>query len=249
MYSKIISSIAIFLAALTLWSCGSSSSSTLTIPTNWPRVNKSETAFREYLDANADSLNPVEGIWTMNESGTWRNVYSGMTGVIPSENKYRLAIVKDAATSAYDFVAVVLESTYPDWVLGKVKGRFRKTAYDKLYDGQWYTRGYSPVQGNYIMDESGLVKNSRTLYDDADVKVVLFGFSAGHELSAHTAPMPAALYFLEGEADLTLGAETEAVKASAFAHMPPFLNHAIVAKTPLVMLLLMMKRLQRKKSD
>lgn len=49
---------------------------------------------------------------------------------------------------------------------------------------------------------------SRTLYDDNDVKVVLFGFSAGHELSAHTAPMPAALYFLEGEADLTLGADT-----------------------------------------
>lgn len=65
---------------------------------------------------------------------------------------------------------------------------------------------------------------SRTLYDDNDVKVVLFGFSAGHELSAHTAPMPAALYFLEGEADLTLGSDTTAVKAGAFAHMPPYLK-------------------------
>ena len=88
---------------------------------------------------------------------------------------------------------------------------------------------------------------SRTLYDDSDVKVVLFGFSAGHELSAHTAPMPAALYFLEGEADLTLGADTQSVKAGAFAHMPPYLNHAIVAKTPLVMLLIMMKGLKREK--
>lgn len=88
---------------------------------------------------------------------------------------------------------------------------------------------------------------SRTLYDDNDVKVVLFGFSAGHELSAHTAPMPAALYFLEGEADLTLGSDTTAVKAGAFAHMPPYLNHAIVAKTPLVMLLIMMKGLKREK--
>jgi quercetin dioxygenase-like cupin family protein len=90
---------------------------------------------------------------------------------------------------------------------------------------------------------------SRTLHDDADVKVVLFGFSTGHELSAHTAPMPAALYFLQGEAELTLGAETQAVKAGAFAHMPPYLNHAIVAKTPLVMLLLMMKGLKREKSS
>jgi len=86
---------------------------------------------------------------------------------------------------------------------------------------------------------------SRTLYDDEDVKVVLFGFSTGHELSAHTAPMPAALYFLQGEADLTLGSDTQAIKAGAFAHMPPFLNHAIVAKTPLVMLLIMMKGLKR----
>jgi quercetin dioxygenase-like cupin family protein len=86
---------------------------------------------------------------------------------------------------------------------------------------------------------------SRTLYDDNDVKVVLFGFSAGHELSAHTAPMPAALYFLQGEAELTLGADSRAVKQGAFAHMPPYLNHAIVAKTPLVMLLIMMKGLKR----
>ena len=88
---------------------------------------------------------------------------------------------------------------------------------------------------------------SRTLYDDGDVRVVLFGFSAGHELSAHTAPMPAALYFLEGEAELTLGSDTRPVKAGAFAHMPAHLNHAIVAKTPLVMLLIMMKGLKRER--
>jgi quercetin dioxygenase-like cupin family protein len=89
---------------------------------------------------------------------------------------------------------------------------------------------------------------SRTLYDDRDVKVVLFGFSAGHEMSAHAAPMPAALYFLEGEAELTLGTDIRAVKAGAFAHMPPHLSHAILAKTPLVMLLIMMKGLTREKA-
>ena len=90
---------------------------------------------------------------------------------------------------------------------------------------------------------------SRTLYDNPDVKVVLFGFSAGHELSAHTAPMPATLYFLQGEADLTLGAETRTVQAGAFAHMPAYLTHAIVAKTPLVMLLIMMKGLKQETSE
>ena len=38
-------------------------------------------------------------------------------------------------------------------------------------------------------------------------------------------------------------------ESGGFAHMPPFLNHAIVAKTPLMMLLLMMKGLKREKSD
>lgn len=85
---------------------------------------------------------------------------------------------------------------------------------------------------------------STTLYEDADVTVVLFGFAAGNELSAHTAPMPAVLYFLQGEADLTLGADTQAVKAGAFAHMPPHLNHAILAKTALIMLLLKIKGLR-----
>ena len=60
---------------------------------------------------------------------------------------------------------------------------------------------------------------------------------------------PAALYFLEGEADLTLGTDTQAVKAGAFAHMPPYLSHAIVAKTPLVVLLIMMKGRKREKEN
>lgn len=90
---------------------------------------------------------------------------------------------------------------------------------------------------------------SRTLHDDNDVKVIIFGFSAGHELSPHSAPMPATLYFLKGDARLTLGEETREVTAGAFAHMPPHLNHAIVANTPLVMLLVMIKGLKRAPTD
>lgn len=105
------------------------------------------------------------------------------------------------------------------------------------------TSYFSPNLRNEIdIPKHGIL--SRTLHDSSDVKVVLFGFSAGHELSAHTAPMPASLYFLEGEAELTLGSETHAVHAGVFAHMPPNLNHAIVAKTPMVMLLVMIKGLR-----
>ncbi len=82
---------------------------------------------------------------------------------------------------------------------------------------------------------------SRTVYNDDRVKVVLFGFAAGQELSEHTASQPAILHFLEGEAHLTLGEDSMEARAGTWVHMPPQLPHSIVAKTPVVMLLLLLK--------
>jgi quercetin dioxygenase-like cupin family protein len=83
---------------------------------------------------------------------------------------------------------------------------------------------------------------SRTLYNDDRLKVVIFGFAEGQELSAHTAPMPAVIQILQGEADLTLGEDTMRARAGSLTHMPPKMPHAVVARTPVVMLLLMMKQ-------
>jgi len=82
---------------------------------------------------------------------------------------------------------------------------------------------------------------SRILQDDERSKVVLFALAAGHEMSLHAAPVPTILYFVEGDATLTLGDETMAVRAGVFTHMPPHLKHAIVADTPVFMLLVMIK--------
>ena len=82
---------------------------------------------------------------------------------------------------------------------------------------------------------------SRTLYDDEQVKVVLFGFGAGQELSEHTASMPAILHIVQGEARLTLGDDSVEAEAGAWVHMPPELRHGVYAKTPVVMLLLLIK--------
>ena len=87
--------------------------------------------------------------------------------------------------------------------------------------------------------ENGIL--SRTLHNDDRLRVVIFGFSPGQELSAHTAPMPAVLQIIQGEAGLTLGEDKLEVKAGAFIHMAPNLKHGIVARTPLIMLLSMMK--------
>jgi quercetin dioxygenase-like cupin family protein len=71
--------------------------------------------------------------------------------------------------------------------------------------------------------------------------VVLFGFAQGEELSEHTASMPAVLHFIEGEARLTLGNDTLEAKAGSWVHMPNGLRHSTQAKTPVVMLLLLLK--------
>jgi len=82
---------------------------------------------------------------------------------------------------------------------------------------------------------------STTIQSDERSKAVLFVFAPGQELSAHTAPYPALLYFVKGEADLTLGEEKRAAHEGTFAHMAAKLPHAIQAKTEVVMLLIMLR--------
>ncbi len=82
---------------------------------------------------------------------------------------------------------------------------------------------------------------SRTLYSDEQVKTVLFGFAPGQELSEHTSAQAAVLYFVQGEATLTLGSDEMKVRAGTWVHMPPRLAHRIHAETKLVMLLILLK--------
>jgi quercetin dioxygenase-like cupin family protein len=99
---------------------------------------------------------------------------------------------------------------------------------------------FANLDGEVQIPENGIL--SRTLHNDDHLKVVLFGFAPGQELSAHTAPFAASLYVVRGEAELTLGEDKKEVAAGAFAHMTPNLQHGIVARTPTVMLLMMMKQ-------
>jgi quercetin dioxygenase-like cupin family protein len=91
--------------------------------------------------------------------------------------------------------------------------------------------------------ENGIL--SQTLHSDENSKVILFGFAPGQELSAHTAPFPATLMFLKGEAALKLGDDEQQAVAGTFVVMAPNLQHGIQAKTDVVMLLTMIKTQQR----
>ncbi|MCC7174465.1 MAG: cupin domain-containing protein [Bryobacterales bacterium] len=88
--------------------------------------------------------------------------------------------------------------------------------------------------------ENGIL--SQTLQNDDRSKIVLFGFTAGQELSAHTAPFPATLTVLKGEAALRLGEDEREAAEGTFVYMTPYLEHGIKAKTDLVLLLTMIKK-------
>jgi quercetin dioxygenase-like cupin family protein len=80
---------------------------------------------------------------------------------------------------------------------------------------------------------------SRTVLNTPALKVILFGFAAGQELSEHTSARPAIMHFLRGEAAVTVGDSSYAAAPGAFVHMAPRVPHSVVARTEVVMLLLM----------
>ena len=82
---------------------------------------------------------------------------------------------------------------------------------------------------------------SRTIFNDERMKAVIFGFAQGEELSEHTASMPAILHFLQGEATVTLADDRHEAQTGTWVHMPAGLKHSIQARTPVVMLLLLLK--------
>jgi len=80
---------------------------------------------------------------------------------------------------------------------------------------------------------------SKALTTTDKVKITIFGFAPGQELTEHTAAYPAILHFLAGEADLTLGKDSFKATAGSWAYMPALTPHSLVAKTPVTMLLIM----------
>jgi quercetin dioxygenase-like cupin family protein len=95
------------------------------------------------------------------------------------------------------------------------------------------------LAAEFAMPKNGIM--SRVLHKDEKLNVTLFGFSTGQELSTHSAPTPALLYFLQGEADIRLGDDIVAGKPGSLVYMPPMLPHGISAKTPVMILLVQIK--------
>lgn len=102
---------------------------------------------------------------------------------------------------------------------------------------------HSSVKDQATVPDGGIL--SRTLQNDGRSKVIQFTFAPGTELTAHTAPMPATIYIASGEADVQLGADQVAAQEGTFIYMTPQLEHGIKAKTTVVMLLTMIKGVEK----
>ncbi|MDJ0498498.1 MAG: cupin domain-containing protein [Acidimicrobiia bacterium] len=78
---------------------------------------------------------------------------------------------------------------------------------------------------------------SRVLYKDETIRLVVFAFDAGQELTDHTSRHAAIAQVLEGEIELVLAGNPVVMAPGAWVHMPPQLPHAVRALEPTVMVL------------
>lgn len=89
-----------------------------------------------------------------------------------------------------------------------------------------------------IPDEGTL---SRVLYRDDLVRVVVFAFDAGQELTDHTAAVPALVQVVSGRIRLDLDGEPVELQPGSWVRMAAHLTHAVLALEPSVMLLTLLR--------
>lgn len=88
--------------------------------------------------------------------------------------------------------------------------------------------------------QSGTVV-SRTILKTPGGTVTAFAFDAGEGLSEHTAPFDALVLGLEGEAEVSIAGTGHQVAAGALLQLPAGQPHAVRAKAPFKMLLIMIR--------
>lgn len=82
---------------------------------------------------------------------------------------------------------------------------------------------------------------SKTLLKKDTGNITLFAFDKGQGLSEHTAPFDAVVYILDGRAEITINGRAQRVDAGEMIVMPAHQPHALIAKEPFKMLLVMIR--------
>ncbi len=82
---------------------------------------------------------------------------------------------------------------------------------------------------------------SRVLYKDDHIRLVVFAFDSGQELTSHTAAVAAIVEVIRGRLRVGLGDDEVELAPGSWVHMPADLRHSVMAIEPSVMLLTMLK--------
>jgi len=82
---------------------------------------------------------------------------------------------------------------------------------------------------------------SRALLTSSGLRITLFGFAAGQELSEHASPSRAVIQILTGSSVWTIEGNTREIRAGEILHLPPGTPHAVQAIVPFSMLLTLIR--------
>jgi quercetin dioxygenase-like cupin family protein len=82
---------------------------------------------------------------------------------------------------------------------------------------------------------------SRRVLSGAGGNVTLFAFAAGEGLAEHTSPFAAMVVVLDGEAVIRVGGEERLVAAGQAIQLPAGVPHALDARNPFKMMLIMIR--------
>jgi len=91
-----------------------------------------------------------------------------------------------------------------------------------------------------LVDVSAEATVSRTVLKAEGVRLVLFSFDAGQELSEHTAAVPVLLQVLEGRLSVSSDGITVELVPGGVVHLRARAPHSVVALEPSRMLLTML---------
>lgn len=83
---------------------------------------------------------------------------------------------------------------------------------------------------------------SRVIHQDDRVRLVIFAFDAGQELSEHRSSSAAIVQVIRGRLHFQAGGEDHELVPGSWLHMEPGEEHALQAIEPTVMLLTLLRR-------
>ena len=91
-----------------------------------------------------------------------------------------------------------------------------------------------------LLDEVEIPENgtlSRVVLNADGLRVVLFAFATGEQLTDHSATVPAVVQVIKGRLEMTLGDQKMEIDPGSWVHMDAHLIHALVALEPSVVIL------------